>query len=131
MRAVAVAPKDRLQQNAGSTPVKQYVSPTTPLPYIWLPESVTVTQGRSRFEKDGTFQIFYRAKGKQAVETLAQAGDFIDGLVVPEFGDALGLRYSLNSRIGPEDDPNVPETQLIVDTYSCVFVNARSPAVAG
>lgn len=134
MRDVALAIKPRLQESLQvARPgfvVKQYVKPTDPYPYVWLPERVVTTPGPFG-QHSGVFNVYYRAKGKQACEDLARAGDFIDGHRVVQFGDAHALRYALESRIGPDDDPDEEGVQSIVDTYSCTFVNARSPSVTG
>lgn len=123
MRDVALAVRAQLQTNAGTTQVVQWAE-NAAFPYVWVPEEVTVTYGISRDAYEGTFNVYYRARGKQATADLAKAGDFIDGHTVESYGDARFIRYSLDSRIGPTEDPDERGVAQIVDTYTAKYWHA-------
>lgn len=124
---MAEAVRERLQAALSPVPLLETVGPKQGYPYSWMPGRVATARGRYG-EHVSTFSVYHRAPGKDAAEKQAQKADFLDGLAIAEFGDAAALRYSLASRIGPETDPDDGKTELVTDTYSCVYVSKRSPA---
>lgn len=120
-RDVVLAVREQLVTNADPAPVYSYVDPGQTGDYVWLDESTTITPGPAREGNEATFSVYYRARGKAACEALARSGDFINDLTISEYGEAVWLRYSLDSRVGPTEDPDIPGQMQIVDTLTAKF----------